>query len=85
MLTPEIDVVVVATAPDVFPWFLAQGFALLGMLERAVHWLEIAVDRGFINHPFLAQYDPTLESLRHHPRFMQLMDVVRGRWETFEA
>src|SRR2546430_2403106 len=63
MLTPEIAVVVVATAPDVFPRFLAQGFALLGMLERAVHWLEIAVDRGFINHPLLAQYDPTLERL----------------------
>ena len=78
-LTPEIDAV--ATASDVFPRLLAQGFALAGMPARAMHWLEIAVDRGFINHPFLARHDPALRSLRRHPRFVQLMEIVRGRWE----
>ena len=83
VLPPEIDVV--ATAPDVFPRFLAQGFALAGMPERAMHWLEIAVARGFINHPFLARHDPALATLRREPRFVQLMDVVRDRWERFDA
>jgi hypothetical protein len=73
-----------ATASDVFPRFLADGFALAGMPERAMPWLEIAVERGFINHPFLARHDPALESLRSHPRFAQLMDVVRGRWDAFQ-
>ena len=82
-LTPEIEIV--ATATDVFPRFLAQGFALAGMTERALHWLEIAVERGFINHPFLARHDPFLQSLRGEPRFERLLEVVRGRWETFEA
>ena len=81
-LTPEIDTV--ATATDVFPRFLAQGFALAGLPERAMHWLEIAVERGFINYPFLARHDPFFATLRSHPRFVHLMDAVRSRWERFE-
>jgi hypothetical protein len=50
-----------------------------------MHWLEIAVDRGFINHPFLARHDPSLASLRANPRFHRLLEAVRGRWERFEA
>ena len=50
-VTEEIEAV--ATAADVFPRILAQGYALAGMSERALHWLAIAVDRGFINYPFL--------------------------------
>lgn len=74
-----------ATAPDLFPRFLAQGFALAGMPERALHWLERAVDRGFINHPYLARHDPLLETLRGTRRFAELMEIVRDRWERFEA
>ena len=78
-LTDEIEAV--ATATDVFPRILAQGYALLGASERALHWLAIAVDRGFINYPFLARYDPFFEKLRSHPRFQQLIETVRDRWE----
>ena len=81
-LTPEIEAM--ATATDLFPRVLAQGYALAGMAERALHWLAIAVDRGFINHPFLARHDPFFESLRSDPRFQQLMETVRERWERFQ-
>jgi hypothetical protein len=54
------------------------------MAERALHWLAIAVDRGFINHPFLARHDPFFESLRGDPRFQQLMETVQDRWERFQ-
>jgi TolB-like protein len=81
-LTPEIEAI--ATATDVFPRLLAQGYALAGASDQALRWLEIAVDRGFINHPFLARHDPFLESLRSLPRFQKLMDTVRERWERFE-
>jgi eukaryotic-like serine/threonine-protein kinase len=79
------QVEVAATATDVFSRFLAEGFALAGMPDRAIHWLETAVARGFINYPFLSRYDPLLASLRTHPRFLRLMDIVRARWETFVA
>jgi tetratricopeptide (TPR) repeat protein len=82
-LTPEIETV--ATATDVFPRVLAQGFAMAGMPEEAMRWLEIAVDRGFINYPFLARYDPFFKTLRSDTRFKRLLDTVHDRWERFEA
>jgi hypothetical protein len=81
-LTPDIEAA--ATATDLFPRILAQGYALAGLPERALDCLVIAVERGFINHPYLARHDPFLESLRSDPRFQQLMETVRDRWERFE-
>lgn len=83
IVTAEIEAV--ATATDVFPRLLAQGYAMIGVPDRAIDWLTIAVDHGFINYAFLARYDPSVEILRRHPRFQQLLDVVRKRWEKFEA
>ena len=82
-VTPDIEAV--ATASDLFPRMLAQGYALAGVPERALHWLDIAVGRGFINYPFLARYDPFTQTLRTDPRFLQLMEIARDRWERFEA
>jgi non-specific serine/threonine protein kinase len=79
------EVQLTAAAGDVFARFLAQGYAAAGMPERAMHWLEIAVGNGFINYPFLAHHDPFLQSLRSQPRFLRLMETVRGRWEQFEV
>jgi hypothetical protein len=53
--------------------------------DRALYWLDIAIGRGFINYPFLARYDPFTETLRTDPRFLQLMEIARDRWERFEA
>ena len=36
----------------------------LASARDTMHWLTIAVDRGFINHPFLARHDPCFETLR---------------------
>ena len=83
LVTPEIEAV--ATATDVFPRLLAQGYAMAGASERAIHWLAIAVDRGFINYPFLSRSDPFFESLRSDSRFEPLLEVVRDRWERFEG
>jgi non-specific serine/threonine protein kinase len=83
MLTPEIEAV--ATATDLFPRLLAHGFALAGMRAPALRWLEIAVARGFINYPFLAEHDPFFASFRQNPAFRELLARVRVRWERFEA
>ena len=83
MVTADIEAV--ATTSDVFARFLAEGYAMAGVPERAMHWLTIAVGRGYINYPFLARHDPCLESLRSHPRFQQLLKDVRERWLCFET
>jgi TolB-like protein/thioredoxin-like negative regulator of GroEL len=82
-LTPDIEAA--ANATDLFPRFLAHGYALAGMPDEAMHWLGIAVSRGFINYPFLARHDPFLSSLRGDPRFEQLLESVRERWQNFRT
>ena len=83
MVTPQIEAA--ASASDVFARFLAQGFAMVGMAEPAMRWLEVAIDRGFINYPYLARYDPIFRSQRSDARFNRLLDIARDRWERFEA
>jgi non-specific serine/threonine protein kinase len=82
MLTPQIETI--ANATDVFPRFLAIGYAAIHMADRAIHSLSIAVDRGFINYPFLAHHDPFWRPLRTDPRFRQLLATVHDRWEKFD-
>jgi hypothetical protein len=79
---PDIDLE--ATAGDVFPRMLAQGFALAGMPGDAIRCLKVAIDRGFINYPFLSQHDPFFDSIRTLPPFQRLIELVRDRWQNFE-
>ena len=81
-LTLQIEAI--ARATDVFPRFLAQGFALAGMRESAIQWLQVAIDRGFVNYPFLALHDPSFEALRADTAFKALLETARRRWELFE-
>jgi len=64
--------------------FLASFYSLLGERTQALKWLENAVNRGFINYPYLSQYDPFLENLRGDERFNQLMERVKHEWEHFQ-
>ena len=82
-VTPELEAA--ARASDVFSRMFAEGYARAGMPGRAVYWLGVAVDRGFINHPFLSQHDPFFAQCRRDSGFLRLMETVRHRWERFEA
>ncbi len=64
---------------------MAECLALVSKKEEALNWLENSVRRGVFNYPFLSQYDRFLESLRGEPRFQQLMEQVRKRWERIEV
>ncbi len=83
LVTSEIEQL--ATATDVFPRFLAQAYALAGDAARAVRWLSVAVERGFINHPFLDRHDPALRGIRAHQGLEQLLARVATRWLEFEV
>jgi TolB-like protein/tetratricopeptide (TPR) repeat protein len=74
-----------AYATDLFPRFLAQAYALAGNTERALHWLSVAIERGFINFPFITRHDPQLSSLRYVPEAAPVLERARRRWEAFEA
>jgi non-specific serine/threonine protein kinase len=66
-------------------WEIAASFALINEKDKSLEWLENAVDRGFINYPFLNEYDPFLENIRGEPRFKKLMERVKHEWENFEV
>jgi non-specific serine/threonine protein kinase len=67
------------------PYTVAEGYALLGETTEALRWLEHAVDKGWINYPYLSEIDPWLHNIRGEPRFEQLMERVKREWEEFEV
>jgi len=83
VMTPELHTA--AQWDDIFSWWAADCFALVNEREAALDYLERAVDFGYINLPFLAEYEPFLANVRDETRFRELMDRVRHAWETFEA
>ena len=66
-------------------YFVTGLFALSGMKDEAFDWLENSVDRGFINYPFISEYDPFLKNMRGEERFKKLMERVKHEWEHFEV
>jgi non-specific serine/threonine protein kinase len=79
-----VELAEAASATDLFPRFLAQAFALAGRPAAALQWLQCAIERGFINYPFLARHDPCFRALRSDRAFRGLLAVARKRWEAFE-
>jgi disulfide oxidoreductase YuzD len=63
---------------------ITQVYALLQRPQNALDWLEHAVNKNFINHPFLTR-DQHLDSIRSTERFERLMERVKQEWETFGA
>jgi TolB-like protein/Tfp pilus assembly protein PilF len=64
---------------------LAEGYALIDEKEKALDWLENAINRGLINFHFLNNHDSLLENIRGEPRFKKLMERVKHEWENFEV
>ncbi len=82
-LTPGIDAF--ASGTDVFPRLLAEVFALGNLRVQAVRWLRVAIERGFINYPYLARTGNAFAQVRDDPSFLNLLELVRERWERFDA
>jgi non-specific serine/threonine protein kinase len=67
-----------------FAWMAAGFFATVGERETALSLLAAAVERGLLNFPLLAQFDPFLEPLRGDPAFEALAGDVERRWKALE-
>jgi serine/threonine-protein kinase len=59
----------------------AESFALVGLVDEAVRFARLAVTRGFINYPFLAEHAPFFDEVRRADDYKRLLDEVRPRWE----
>jgi len=81
-ITPQLEQAAFWT--EYLALFLADGYAVLGQRDPALHWLRKAMARGFINYPYLAQTDSLLNSLRGDPEFEQVLEEVKGRWCAME-
>jgi len=69
---------------DVFSWWMADCYALVGAREPALDCVQRMIELGMFNYPFLAQHDPFLAPLRGEPRFAALLEQARKQWVAFE-
>ena len=70
----------IATADHDIAFWLAESYAMEGMVDEAVEWLRLAVRIGNENYP-LVERSPKLDPLRADPRFIELLEELRQRWE----
>ena len=65
--------------------FLMPGYlATIQRTEEALEWLQHAVDRSYMNLPYLERTGPYLENLRGEPRFKEILDQIRTNSEGVE-
>jgi serine/threonine protein kinase/lipoprotein NlpI len=83
LLTP--DFIKAAQGDCQFSWHIATFYSYLDDKDRSLDWLENAIDRGFINYPFLNEHDKLLDNIRGESRFKKLMERVKHEWENFEV
>jgi serine/threonine protein kinase/tetratricopeptide (TPR) repeat protein len=70
----------IATADHDIAFWLAELYAMEGMADEALEWLRLAVRIGNENYPLIAR-GPKLDALRDDPRFAELLEELRQRWE----
>ena len=64
---------------DIAFW-LASFYSLEGMTDEAIEWVQRAIKLGNENYPLFAD-SKKLNGLRAEPRFVELMDDLKQRWE----
>ena len=79
------DLEVIARADMQYSSWMAELFALIDDRDAAFEFLRNAIDRGFLNHPFLAQHNRLLKGLHADPRFAPLMEDLRRRGTTLHG
>ena len=81
----SVDAEAAANTSDVIPRLLSQAYALCGQTGLSIVWLGRAVERGFINYPYLAHHDTLLAPVREEPGFKAILRDVEQRWQRFDG
>ncbi len=68
---------------EMFPIWIAECYSLINEKNVAIDWIGYGVKSGFINYPFLMEYDIFLANIRSEERFQKLMEGVKYEWENF--
>ena len=71
----------IAQADQDVAYWLASLYALDGMAEEALEWLERAIGMGNENYPWFA-IDPNWARLRENGRYRQIMGQLKTGWES---
>ena len=82
-ITP--DLLEASRRDDIYSWWLADCFALVDERRQALDCVEQMIGLGLFNYPFLAEYEPFLVNVRGEPRFRELLEKARLRWEAFSG
>jgi serine/threonine protein kinase/tetratricopeptide (TPR) repeat protein len=70
----------IATADHDIALWLASFYSMEGMIDEAVEWVRLAVRIGNDNYPLFA-HTAKLDRLRSDPRFLELLEEMRQRWD----
>ena len=72
-------------ASEMYARHSAEAWARAGNAERAAHWLDRAVDLGFVNWPYLAQHSPFFRPLANDERVRAVLDKAKRRWQAISG
>jgi TolB-like protein len=64
---------------------IAECYSITQETGKAIEWLNLSINLGSINYPFLNEYDPLLKNIRNDERFKKLMERVKYEWKNFEV
>ncbi len=85
LLTMSHDFVRIHQLDPQSSYLISAFYSFLGEKEESLKWLEISVGGGFINYPFINEFDPLLGNIRGDERFRKLMQRVKQNWESYEV
>ena len=60
-------------------------FSLIDEKDKALDYLDHAINMSVFNYPFFSKIDPYLDNIRGEERFKKLMERAKYEWENFEV
>jgi TolB-like protein len=69
----------------ILSYVISSILAFLCEKEKALDWLANAINRGFLNYPFMSEKDIFINNIRGEVQFKKLMEQAKQTWENLEV